>query len=177
MGPDGRGAGARGVARRGARVHVRPVTADDADAWLALRGALWPGSAGDHAAEIEAYFADPPDTSACLVAETSAHGIVGFAEVGVRSHAEECRSSPVGYLEGIYVKPAHRTAGVGRALVLAGERWARGAGCTEMASDRELANEGSGAFHEALGFEESGRIVCYRKAIPGVASAPGVGSR
>jgi aminoglycoside 6'-N-acetyltransferase I len=91
--------------------------------------------------------------------------IVGFAEVGLRAYAEDCVTSPVGYLEGIYVVDAERGRGVGRALVAAGEQWARAQGCTEMASDRELANEASGLFHQALGYEEVERIVCFKKSL------------
>ena len=40
---------------------------------------------------------------------------------------------------------------------------ARSRGCTEFASDRLLDNEASGAFHLAAGFEETERVVCYRK--------------
>ena len=74
-----------------------------------------------------------------------------------------CRTSPVGYLEGIYVDETHRRKGAARALVLAGEAWARRLGCTEFASDRALDNDESGAFHRAAGFDEVERIVCYRK--------------
>lgn len=34
-----------------------------------------------------------------------------------------------------------------------------------MASDRDLENEASGAFHEGVGYEETTRIVCYRKSL------------
>lgn len=89
--------------------------------------------------------------------------LIGFAEARLRDYAEECDSSPVGYLEGIYVQPEVRVGGVGRALVGAVEAWARERGCTEMASDREISNETSGAFHLAVGFSEATRIVTYRK--------------
>jgi aminoglycoside 6'-N-acetyltransferase I len=86
-----------------------------------------------------------------------------FAEGRLSDYAEECESSPVGYLEGIYVKQDSRTTGVGRALVEAVEGWARSAGCTEMASDREISNEVSGEFHLSVGFSEVIRLVTYRK--------------
>lgn len=132
--------------------------------WLRLRDALWPNSLHDHRREIAAHFATSPETSACLVAEV-ADEIVGFAEVGLRAYAESCLTSPVGYLEGIYVAESHRKRGVGRALVEAAERWAHARGCTEMASDRQLANEASGVFHAALGYQEVERIVCFKKLL------------
>ena len=71
----------------------------------------------------------------------------------------------MGYLEGVFVLPEHRGGGIGAALVDAAEGWARERGCTEMASDRELDNEASGTFHQALGYEEVERIVCFRKSL------------
>lgn len=139
------------------------MTAADADDWIRLRTELWSDSPDDHPREIAEYVADPPADAECFVAETSDGRIVGFAEVGLRWYAEGCRSSPVGYLEGIYVEEAYRRRAHARGLVLAGEAWARSQGCTEFASDRALENEMSGAFHLAAGFEEVERIVCYRK--------------
>ena len=144
-------------------ITVRAAASPDAWAWFDLRDRLWPDSSHDHAVEIEVFFEAPPASKACLVAELPGHGIVAFAEVGLRNYAEGCLSSPVGYLEGIFVLPEHRESGVGRELVAAGEEWARALGCTEMASDREIANDASGAFHEAVGYEEADQIVCYRK--------------
>ena len=150
--------------RTGRPIAVRPATKADREDWLRLRLALWPSSVHDHRDDIEKHFAARPEGSECLVAEVEGV-IVGFAEVGLRAYAEDCVTSPVGYLEGIYVVDSERGRGVGRALVTAGEQWARAKGCTEMASDRELANEASGLFHQALGYEEVERIVCFRKAL------------
>jgi len=142
---------------------VRPVSPADSDDWLELRDTLWPNNRRDHALEIAAFLRQPPKAAACFVAEGADGSVIGFAEVGLRGYAEGCRTSPVGYLEGIFVMPEGRGARVGAALVGAVEDWARSQGCTEMASDRELHNEASGAFHEALGYEEVERIVCFRK--------------
>lgn len=147
-------------------LEVRAATPADAEGWLRLRDELWPGDFEDHATEIEVFFQDPPARQACFVAWVGDE-MVGFAEVGLREYAEGCATSPVGYLEGIYVDPAWRRDGVGRLLNEAGEAWARSKGCTEMASDRALANEPSGRFHERIGYVETERVVCYRKALAG----------
>lgn len=144
---------------------VRAVTRGDAAAWSRLRTELWPEWPDDHPREVAAYLADPPTHAACFVAEDESGEVVGFAEVGMRDYAEGCHTVPVGYLEGIYVDPSARREGHGRALVVACEAWARSRGCTEMASDRALDDEGSGDFHLAIGFDEAHRIVCYRKAL------------
>lgn len=93
------------------------------------------------------------------------HGaLVAFATWSLRyDYVEGANSSPVGYLEGIYVKPAYRKIGIARQLVEAGAAWCQAKGCLEMASDAELNNTTSHAFHQSLGFEEVNRIVCFRK--------------
>lgn len=153
------------VPRSRATPTVRRATPEDADAWWALRDALWPGSPDDHRQEIAEYFDRASDASVCLLAETSGSGPVGFVEAGLRAYAEGCRTSPVGYVEGIFVAEPHRRCGTGRALMTAAEGWARQRGCTEMASDTELHNDRSGIFHAATGYVEVERIICFRKSL------------
>ena len=64
------------------------------------------------------------------------------------------------------VAPAWRRRGIARQLIAAGMDWGRSRGRTEMASDVQLANLRSQAMHEALGFEETERLVTYRMDIP-----------
>jgi aminoglycoside 6'-N-acetyltransferase I len=97
-----------------------------------------------------------------LVVEGRA-GLDAFAEVGVRRFADGCASSPVAYLEGIWVDPEARRSGAALALVQAAEDWARAAGYVELASDCEEGNLASEAFHHAAGFEEVQRSVCFRR--------------
>lgn len=61
-------------------------------------------------------------------------------------------SSPVGYLEGHFVKEEFRKQGFARKLIYACEKWSRDKECREFASDCELDNEESLAMHEKLGF-------------------------
>ena len=51
------------------------------------------------------------------------------------------------------------------ALLSACEDWAREKGCTEFASDCELDNQGSIAFHLGAGFTEANQIVCFTKRL------------
>jgi aminoglycoside 6'-N-acetyltransferase I len=154
-------------------VQIRHVEPADTATWVRLRAALWPeDSVDEHAAEVAAFFARPPGgpgamPEAVFVAIVAAPDatLVGFAEVSRRAYAEGCKTSPVGFLEGWYVVPAYRRQGVGRALVLAAEAWARSIGCSEFASDALADNVGSAAAHRALGFEEVEVIRCFRKAL------------
>ena len=76
-----------------------------------------------------------------------------------------CTASPVGFLEGLYVDPEFRHRGIARKLCRAVEDWAASLGCSEFASDVHLHNEASQKAHEALGFEETERVVYYRKSL------------
>ena len=90
----------------------------------------------------------------------------GFAEAMLRrDYVNGCDSSPVLFLEGLYVDPAHRRQGVARALVDAIAGWGREQGYREFASDALLANAASHAVHAALGFTETERVVYFRKPL------------
>jgi aminoglycoside 6'-N-acetyltransferase I len=133
-----------------------------------MRRALWPeGSAAEHRAELDRFFAGRSrDPLGILIAETRAGRAIGFAEVSIRSYAEDCRTDRVGFLEGWWVAPTHRRRCVGRALVEAAEGWARRRRCVEFASDSLPHNRVSIAAHRALGFSDAGSVVCFRKDLP-----------
>ena len=91
---------------------------------------------------------------------------VGFAQCQLRrDYVEGIETSPVGYLEGVYVEPYYRKRGYGKVLVKACEDWAKSKGCIEFASDCELHNTDSLAFHLHTGFAEANRIICFTKKL------------
>jgi aminoglycoside 6'-N-acetyltransferase I len=91
---------------------------------------------------------------------------VGFAQCSLRNdYVEGTESSPVGYLEGIFVKPEYRVRGIAKVLLTQCEAWAKGKGCREFASDCELNNTESLKFHLNVGFEEANRIICFKKML------------
>jgi aminoglycoside 6'-N-acetyltransferase I len=143
---------------------VREIVAEDRLEWVRMREALWPGSLSDHDVETQRYFEQREVWPCILVAEEDAR-LVGFLELDQRKYAPGCRSSPVPFIEGWYVDPAARRRGVGRALVRAAEDRARAAGFTEIASDVEIENAGSIAAHRALGYEETDRVVSFRRGL------------
>ena len=92
--------------------------------------------------------------------------VCGFAQCQLRhDYVEGTDSSPVGYLEGIFIEEAYRKQGYAKALLAECEAWAKEIGCTEFASDCELDNETSLAFHMRMGFTEANRIICFTKSI------------
>lgn len=90
----------------------------------------------------------------------------GIAQCSLRrDYVEGTYTSPVGYLEGVFVLPEYRNRGLAKELVKACEQWAKEKGCKEFASDCELHNEESRRFHMAAGFDEANRIICFVKKI------------
>ena len=131
-----------------------PVLAD-----LALK--LWPGHNQEELYEDLRKIMGKPD-AAFFLAENGE----GFAQCQLRhDYVEGTESSPVGYLEGIYVEESCRRKGLARDLLTACENWAREQGCREFASDCELSNEQSLRFHLSVGFEEANRIICFTKKL------------
>ena len=91
---------------------------------------------------------------------------VGFAQCQLRNdYVEGTNSSPIGYLEGIFVKEGYRHKGYAAELLNECEKWAKMNGCTEFASDCEINNESSFNFHKAMNFAEANRIICFTKKL------------
>ncbi|SHM17322.1 aminoglycoside 6'-N-acetyltransferase I [Anaerosporobacter mobilis DSM 15930] len=82
-----------------------------------------------------------------------------------KDYVEGTCSSPVGYLEGIYVEQEYRKQGIAKLLCKECENWAKEKGCEEFASDCELSNETSLKFHLRIGFDEVNRIICFTKKL------------
>ena len=123
---------------------------------------LWPGHEPEALSADLAPLLDQPD-AAIFLCEAKGHQI-GFAQCQLRrDYVEGCETSPVGYLEGVYVEEGHRRRGVASALVAACQDWARTQGCSEFASDCELDNADSLRFHLGVGFEEANRIICFTR--------------
>jgi aminoglycoside 6'-N-acetyltransferase I len=151
------------------RVQVRLGASTDLEVVSRLFFALWPdGLLAEHQEEARAILAgSPPSTMPLVVLVAVAdRTVVGFIEVGLRSHADGCDTrQPVGFVEGWYVEPEHRAVGIGRALMEAAEDWARSQGCHELASDTWIDHESSQRAHEALGFEVVDRCVNFKKTL------------
>jgi len=134
--------------------------------WLFLRQLLWPHcTQAEHLAEMRAFVAQP-DRYIQFMAYGESYQAVGFVEASLRNdYVNGTESSPVAFLEGLYVVPRHRRRGIARCLVAAIGEWAAAHGCHEFASDAPLKNELSQAVHKALGFMETERVVYFRKVL------------
>jgi aminoglycoside 6'-N-acetyltransferase I len=133
-------------------IQVRLANLSDRTSLAGLFHALWPdGPMEEHAHELEAILSEKPSGTLPLVvfvAETSGQSLLGFIEVGLRSHADHCDPAlPVGYVEGWYVVEGQRQ------------------GCVEMASDTQIGNELSLRVHESLGFRVVERAILFHKSL------------
>lgn len=91
---------------------------------------------------------------------------VGFAQCQLRyDYVEGTETTPVGYLEGIFVEEEYRGKGYAKELLSECQKWAKEKGCCEFASDCELDNVTSLKFHMVMGFEEANRIICFTKKL------------
>jgi aminoglycoside 6'-N-acetyltransferase I len=143
-----------------------PCKSVDQSGWLELREQLWPDcSSSEHLAEMAMFLASPQRFGQFVEYDESGTA-VGFIEVAVRNdYVNGTDSSPVAFLEGIFVDPNTRKRGIARKLMAEAEQWARDHGCSELASDASTENAQSHAMHKAFGFSETERVVFFKKVL------------
>ncbi len=152
-------------------LRLSEATKRDLDVWRAMREDLYEG-VDDAFNEFEmALIVGSPDR-ACLLVRAPNDEAVGFIEVSLRNVVDGCLGGPVGYIEGIYLIPSWRGLGLGPGMIDAAAEWFRVQGCRDMATDAELENEDAQQFWNELGFEETWRIVQYRRSLGELEAAP-----
>ena len=99
-------------------MEVREINDPSDSDWLEMRSRFWPhADSSQHRAELESFVADPSRFVAFLAVSPDGRG-VGYAEVSLRSDfVNGCETSPVTFLEGIYVRPEFRRQGGRKAAV------------------------------------------------------------
>lgn len=139
---------------------------NDQSSWLSLRQALWPhASEQEHLEEIEQQIAQP-DRYINFIAYDNKRHAVGLVEASLRSdYVNGTDHSPVIFLEGLYVVPHQRRQGIAAQLIERVAQWGRELGCVEMASDTDIENLISHKTHKALGFEETERVVFFKREL------------
>ncbi|MCJ8519692.1 aminoglycoside 6'-N-acetyltransferase I [Pseudorhizobium tarimense] len=144
-------------------VSVRLLTPPDFEPWSALRHSLWSDqSAEAHLAEIEDLQRRQAGT--CYGA-FRAEVLIAFAEISIRPYANGCTSTPVPFLEGIFVEEDNRRMGIARLLLAQIEADLRAKGYVELCSDAEMHNISSHRAHQHWGFIETERVIYFRKPL------------
>jgi aminoglycoside 6'-N-acetyltransferase I len=149
------------------RMIVVPAQSSHLRQWAQMRIRLWVwDTVEDHAEEAEELYLSAHPDRAAFVALNGNGSLSGFAEATIRrDYVEGCDTSPVVFLEGIYVRPDMRKRGIARALSDAVAGWGRTCGASEYASNALLENTDSHAFHAAIGFAETERVVFFKQAL------------
>ena len=148
------------------RVFIERCGSLDQPGWLEFRLALWPDADADDHRGYMAISLAQPERFLQLMMYDEQRRPVGFIEGSIRGdYVNGTESSPVGFVEGVYVAPAWRRQGVARQLYAAIGDWARARGCRELASDALIDNETSLRAHRALGFKETERVVYFTKEL------------
>ena len=143
---------------------IRKATVDDAICVAKLAIQMWEDNTLEGLTEELSEIIVDPECAVFLLYDGNT--AIGFAQCQLRhDYVEGTDSSPVGYLEGIFVEEAYRNKGYAKELLKQCEAWAKDMGCTEFASDCELTNTGSLAFHLKMGFEEANRVICFTKRL------------
>jgi len=150
---------------------IHPCRSVDEPGWLAFREALWDDCPRDeHLEEMASFLADTARFAQFMACRSDDGRPVGFVEASLRvDYVNGTDSSPVTFIEGVYVDPSHRRHGVARALLAPVRAWALAQGCTELASDAAIDNHASHALHRAMAFEETERVVFFRLPLDGAA--------
>lgn len=147
-------------------VYIRPFAPGDRDAVIGLAPRLTIGIAPWLDPEaflaavhgwIEGSIAEIGPARAVLVAEDNQGRCVGFVSVGRSMHFTGVEQAYIGELA---VTEASEGHGIGRALLVAAEAWARAQGYHLIALDTGAANTRARQFYSRLGYaEESVKLV------------------
>ncbi len=143
---------------------IKRADSKDAGALAEMAIQMWPEHDLDELTE-EFRESRKNEEAACFL-KYADNRPIAFAQCQLRhDYVEGTDSSPVGYLEGIFVTEGYRRKGYAAELLAECEKWAKEKGCAEFASDCEQDNADSLRFHAAVGFQETNRIICFKKEL------------
>lgn len=89
---------------------------------------------------------------AMFVAEEDG-GIVGYINASIEKLPPILVNDKEAHINGIFIKEGHRRRGLGKALFLEAERWAKGKGAFSLGLMVSVHNKDAKASYESLGFE------------------------
>lgn len=144
-------------------ITVRRVTQEDKAEWFRMRKGIWPEAPDEYLDfDMDELLASD---DYMVVFACDGDRPIGLTEARIRDYGEGCETSPVGYLEGWFVEEEYRGKHIVGIMTRAAEDWARGKGCTEMASDTWLDNVPSIRAHLKMGYYEVERLIHFVKQL------------
>ena len=132
--------------------------------WATLATMLFPENSFDEELELHKKILASEKEAGFLYQKDNQY--VGFMNLSIRNdYVNGTDTSPVAFIEAIYVLPDYRQQGIGREFIKHAERYAGQKGVTQLASDCYVDNYLSKNFHESCGFIEKERVICFVKDI------------
>lgn len=137
---------------------IRNLKEEDRMRWISMRGKLWPdapiGKLIKDAIFIEA--GECPEECQykmkVFMLEDDSGKLCGFIEVSLRKNYKYCTSSPVGFIEGLYIENHCRKNGWGGRLMKKAEEWIKSEGGKEIASIIDAYRKAGIEAYVALGY-------------------------
>ncbi len=146
------------------RIQIRLMTEADHPVWAKMRARLWPeGSPEAHLRALK-ILAFRHGRHFGWLAHAPTGEPFGFAEATILDFTDGSCPQPAPFLDGLWVEPAHRRQGVGRALIRRISEHFAVKGFSEICSDAEMSNHAAHLAH-AGGFAETERVVDFRKPL------------
>jgi len=142
-------------------MQLAPIQLSQFAQWKAMRKAIYPVLDDRFDEQEMKQIVGHPDWFCYFL--TDADGtLLGLVELSSRNIVDGCLSSPVAYIEGLYLKPEYRHRGLGKEVIELLRSWCRERSFSELATDAQLANEAAQRFYRAAGFQETDRVVEFR---------------
>jgi len=132
--------------------------------WVNLGMMLFPDSSFDEELDLHKKILAAENDVGLLYQKDNQY--VGFMYLSIRNdYVNGTDTSPVVFIEAIYVLPDHRQQGIGKEFIEYAEKYAAQKGITQLASDCFIDNNLSENFHKSCGFIEKERVICFVKNI------------
>ena len=145
-------------------MEIRPFKEEDFLDFLEMGLALWPDCSKEALAIEFPKFIIGPNRAGFICRENGQS--IGFVAMTLRfDYVPQAKISPVGYMEGIYIKEGHRKQGIAKKLCEAGEKWVKSKGIGRVGSDTWDWNRDSIEFHKKLGYIQGDTLVHFIKNI------------
>ncbi len=142
-------------------ISLQPIDIEQLGLWGNMRRAIYPTLNESYNQVEMAEIIKRPDWF-CYFISLDEDQHVGLVELSSRNIVDSCISSPVAYLEGLYLQPNYRNQGIGKRVMQLITKWCADEGFKELATDAELDNVRAQRFYTQLGFEETDRVVAFR---------------
>lgn len=138
---------------------IRQAKESDFDEWLRMRKQLFSEYSPDELLkEIEQIYFERSVVGeldyVVYVFDKGQDQLGGFIETSLRRFVEDCQTSPIGYIESLYVDSELRRKGIAKELVKKSEDWIIRKNCSEYFVDTDPDMPDAIDFYLSYGFQE-----------------------